>query len=73
MLREAARRAVDLGSETIGGLVPEESPLAVVLDTLSPRITPARHPMMMRTLIDDPAIEDAIARDPIRFWNADRV
>lgn len=73
MLARAAGRALDLGCETIGGLAPRASPLAVVLESLSSRMAPVRHPMMMRALVDDAAIEGAIGREAVRFWNADRI
>jgi predicted N-acetyltransferase YhbS len=73
LIAAAARRALECGSPTIGGLVPAGTPAGAVLQSLSSKPARIQHPMMMRALVDDPAIEDAIRRDHVRFWNADRI
>ena len=70
-----ARRVHGRGVSQVGVLAPAVSPLASVLRSLpsTTETTDVRYPMMMRPLDDDPQIADAIAHDPIRFWNSDRI
>ena len=69
-----ARRARVCGA-AIEALAPDASPLATILRSLpsTTETTDVRYPMMMRALDDNPRIAEAVAHDPIRFWNSDRI
>ena len=73
LLSAVGRRAVEHG-ERIVALVPDGHPLATVLRSLASTTATAdvRFPMMMLGL-GDPAVEEALRSEPIRFWNTDRI
>lgn len=74
LLAAVARRAIEHG-EPIYALVPGDHALAALLRLLpSTREWPLpTHPMMVRTLVDDPALDAAFAHDPMHHWNCDRI
>jgi predicted N-acetyltransferase YhbS len=61
--------------DTFVALVPDPSTLAATLRALPGTIEePAfRYPMMVRSLIDDAAMDAALDEDPMHFWNTDRI
>lgn len=73
LLSAVGRRAVEHG-ERIVALVPDGHPLATALRSLASTTatTDVRFPMMMLGL-GDPAVEEALRSEPIRFWNTDRI
>lgn len=74
LLAAVARRAV-LHHETLYALVPDDHPLAALLRRLPSTRESAfpTHPMMVRTLVDDPKLDAAFDIEPMHFWNSDRI
>jgi predicted N-acetyltransferase YhbS len=61
--------------DAIVALVPDRSTLAAVMRSYESarETTDVAHPMMVRTLADDPALDTAFETEPISFWNSDRI
>ncbi len=74
LLAAVARRAV-LHNEGLYALVPDDHQLAASLRLLPSTRESAfpSHPMMVRTLADDPALDAAFESEPMHFWNSDRI
>lgn len=80
LVRAVAKRALEMAaagevSTRMGALAPDGSRLAAVLRGLrsTTETTEVAHPMMMRSLVDDPAVEAAIFGEPVYFWNTARI
>jgi predicted N-acetyltransferase YhbS len=74
LLARAASRAIEHG-ERISALPPDDHQLATALRLLpsTRESAVAPHPMMVRAIADDPAIDAAFEREPMYYWNSDRI
>jgi predicted N-acetyltransferase YhbS len=74
LLAAVGRRAAEHG-ERIVASSPDNHPLAMALRTLPSTLETMnfRYPMMVRPLVNDPAIDAAFDAEPLHFWNADRI
>jgi hypothetical protein len=74
LLAATARRAIEHG-EPIVALAPDDHQLAMALRLLPSTHESALppHPMMVRTLADDPSLDAVFDGEPPHYWNSDRI
>jgi L-amino acid N-acyltransferase YncA len=74
LLSAVGRRASELGERSIVTLAPDAHPLAVAMRSLRSvgETAQVKHPMMVLGL-GERWVEEALASEPIRWWNSDRI
>jgi predicted N-acetyltransferase YhbS len=73
LLARVGGRAIEQG-ERIASTAPDDHQLTMALRLLpSTRESAPLHPMMVRALTDDPPIDAAFEREPLHYWNSDRI